>query len=165
MALIVRLPRLLGAYLAASLAAGFALALMLVLWILIEEILPGRESLPPAPRQSLQYLLLVATGLGGITAATHGLVPALIAIVVGEIRAVRSAAFYGFTGIVAAVGTWWMMMLRRGPEPLALALRPEQLLVAAILGVAGLAGGLVYWLIAGRSAGAWRDTEGQPSKR
>jgi choline-glycine betaine transporter len=74
------------------------------------------------------------------------LLPGLAAIVLGELLRVRSALYYiGAGGAAAAV---MPLLYRPGADALA-APNAEW---AAVLATAGFAAGLVYWLVAGRSA-------------
>jgi len=73
-------------------------------------------------------------------------VAALVGILLAEAFTLRSWLYHALVGAVAAlVGRWFLLapQATAGPGPV----RPE-LVVAA-----GLAGGLVYWLIAGRTSG------------
>lgn len=86
--------------------------------------------------------------------ASFTLVPAAIAIIVGEIFRLRSWLYYAAAGALTAGLTLVLQQGRSGiiaPEvPPPAALDSWQLLVFV---AAGLAGGLVYWALAGRSAG------------
>jgi hypothetical protein len=75
------------------------------------------------------------------------LLPALLLIIAGEVARIRSALYYvaGGGAVLASVP-----LLVRWEEPAsALSIAPA---VWQVLATAGFAGGLVYWLIAGRSA-------------
>lgn len=83
--------------------------------------------------------------------------PVTLVSTAGEIVGSRSFAFYGgLTALLTAAIPW---LLRAGPGPGA-ALAAEGRLTA-ILFVTGAVAGLVYWAVAGRSAG--RDAVGNPS--
>jgi hypothetical protein len=80
--------------------------------------------------------------------------PAAIAIIYGELRNKRSALYYALCGVVAS-------MLPGGAGLLLLSVSmtgiiSRTLTVSAFLVAAGSVGGVTYWLLAGRDAGAWR---------
>jgi hypothetical protein len=149
-----RLPRIVGAYLAACAAGGFAITLALVLLALLEPLLQGRwpaASPPPSPA----YLLLLATGLASLLAALYAFVPTAVVIVIGEVRGLRSPAFYSTAGAVSAIAAWGLLLGRIFPPTPSFVLAPGQSLLLFIVSAAGLVGGSIYWRIAGRTAGAW----------
>jgi hypothetical protein len=86
-------------------------------------------------------------GLAMRFASVHTLVPALLVIVVGEVARIRSALYYIIGGGVALAIV--PLLTRIGQPMTALELSPA---VWQVLAVAGFAGGLVYWLLAGRNA-------------
>lgn len=94
--------------------------------------------------------------LWAFTFATGGAVaflafaPAAIVIVLAEGFSWRSVLLYALVG--GAVGVAYGVMLP-GDEPGYLF--PDR--VPEVLAGAGIAAGLVYWLIAGRNAGKWRE--------
>lgn len=142
--MIGRLARIVGGYLAASLAAGSAVALVLMLWPPIVYLLNG--GWPPLPVPPSTATVLLAATLGAsFFAALYAFIPAALVIAVAEARGLRSAAYYGGAGTVAAIAAICIFS------------RTLQLPASALLtlGAAGLVGGLVYWRIAGRSAGTW----------
>jgi hypothetical protein len=87
--------------------------------------------------------------------ATFAFVPAVVAILIAETVALRSVIFYAVAG--GAVGLFCGYMLGF-VEPMPqfqfdMPLRTNFELLAA----AGIAAGFVYWLVAGRNAGLWRE--------
>jgi hypothetical protein len=82
------------------------------------------------------------------TAALAMTLPALLAVALAEIVAIRSWLYYCAAGGLAAWLGWWSMDGARKDNPLF----NEPTLIAA----AGIAGGLAYWLVAGWNAGFWR---------
>lgn len=83
---------------------------------------------------------------GGLMLAGLSILPALLVVVVGEVARVRSWLYYMIGGGLAL-----------GLLPLAaMAGAPDQPMPPAalwqVLATAGFAGGLVYWLLAGRNA-------------
>jgi hypothetical protein len=165
-----RLPRIAGAYLAASIAAGFTLALSALVLPYVGMALEGRTQLDIPPLTSLLFAWLVLGGWVSAFVAVLAFVPAVIVIVVAEVARLRSAALYGIVAAIAAIACWAAVIRENGPLPmpgLALSLAPERALVTGALvlvaGLGGLIGGLVYWRIAGRSAGDWRG--GPPAQK
>jgi hypothetical protein len=80
--------------------------------------------------------------------AYHTFVPALIGVVIAEALALRSWIYHAANGAVAA---WLGFALTRDlREEYRFLTDPGPLLAA------GLVGGLVYWLIAGWTAGFWK---------
>jgi hypothetical protein len=81
-------------------------------------------------------------------AATLLVAPPLFVGVVGEVAGVRSALWYaGGTGAITAAIPWIVRASERVPTA-------GEIHITLALFVAGAAAGLVYWLIAGQSAGA-----------
>jgi hypothetical protein len=90
-----------------------------------------------------QYLAHVLSALS--------LLPAVLLVIVGEVARIRSAVYYVIGGgLAVAAGP---MLTRAAAQAGALALPSlPSASVLQILATAGFAAGLVYWLIAGRSA-------------
>jgi hypothetical protein len=108
--------------------------------------LPARESMP---------LLTIFIFTVSAFAATFAFVPAVVAVLIAETFALRSIVFYAVAG--GAVGLFCGYMLGF-VEPMPqfqfdMPLRTNFELLAA----AGIAAGFVYWLVAGRNAGLWRE--------
>jgi hypothetical protein len=98
--------------------------------------------------------LAVVIGLGGMVISAVALLPVLLAIAFAEAYAWRSVLFYAVLGLVLAL---WAYFGGYDLQDAAFTRDGE------ISAAAGIAGGLVYWLIAGRRAGAWRaDRAPQP---
>jgi hypothetical protein len=72
--------------------------------------------------------------------------PAFVALVSEVIGARRLVWHAGLTGVLTAAVPWLM----RGSAQMA---NPAELHVSVVLGLTGAVAGLVYWMIAGRSAG------------
>lgn len=89
----------------------------------------------------------IATGTGPVVA----LVLSLAGIAFGEIKGIRSLAYYIVGGLIVGLATAWSVDLRPVLEnttdiaPITLA--------KTMATIAGGIGGLVYWFIAGRHAG------------
>jgi hypothetical protein len=83
-----------------------------------------------------------STLLAGLT-----ILPALVVVIIGEVARIRSWLYYMIGGGLA-VGL--LPLLTRAGAPDMFASPPAALW--QVLATAGFAGGLVYWLIAGRTA-------------
>jgi hypothetical protein len=77
-------------------------------------------------------------------------VPAMIGVVVSEALAIRSWMYHAANGGVSA---WLGWALTQDIQEEYRFLTEPNILIAA-----GLVGGLVYWLIAGWTAGFWKPT-------
>ena len=82
--------------------------------------------------------------------AFHMFVPAMIGVVVSEALAIRSWMYHAANGGVSA---WLGWALTQDIQEEYRFLTEPNILIAA-----GLVGGLVYWLIAGWTAGFWKPT-------
>jgi hypothetical protein len=128
----------------ATMAAGLALAIGI-----ISPDWAGADS-DPFERVSFFVFAFFATSFVGAAAT----VPALVLIVFAEAARMRSLLYYGVGGAVVGLAAYFGSDISSRLEnttdvvPVGHALQ----LAAA----AGIIGGLIYWLIAGRRAGAWR---------
>jgi hypothetical protein len=141
MQVIVRFFVTLFAFWLASLAA----AAVLVIGAAAPEF-PARESMP---------LLTIFIFTVSAFVATFAFVPAVVAILIAETFALRSVIFHAVAG--GAIGLFCGYMLGF-IEPMPqfqfdMPLKTNFELLAA----AGIAAGFVYWLVAGRNAGFWRE--------
>jgi len=97
-------------------------------------------------------LALLAAGpavLFALASATFATaLPALLAVAVAEIAAIRSWLYHAAAGGLAAWIGWWIADGGRKAD----AIFNEPALMAAT----GIAGGLGYWLVAGWNAGFWK---------
>jgi hypothetical protein len=132
------------ALIVATMAAGLALAIGI-----ISPDWAGADS-DPFERVSFFVFAFFATSFVGAAAT----VPALVLIVFAEAARMRSLLYYGVGGAVVGLAAYFGSDISSRLEnttdvvPVGHALQ----LAAA----AGIIGGLIYWLIAGRRAGAWR---------
>jgi hypothetical protein len=88
------------------------------------------------------YLLALAA-VNMLPVGYYALIPALVAVAAAEWQGWRSPAFWGGYGVLLGVLAQTLPWLAFGPVL-------QRLLT---YGAAGLAGGIVFWLIAGRLAG------------
>ena len=92
------------------------------------------------------------TGVAAIIIFSVGFLPACLAIALAEGLALRSAVIYGVIGAALALAMAYGLDFAGYPtSPDGDLARNREVFAAA-----GIAGGLVYWLIAGRRAGAWK---------
>jgi len=144
MSLLWRLIVIFFAFLAASFAAG----VVVVVAVMYPEL--SSLDLGPVDRDALA----VMAGFGFVFVSGFALLPALIMALVTEAFAIRSLLFYALGGALFGLGVY-------------LAYTPFDTTAMSFAGVdrrelevmtgAGIVAGLVYWAIAGRRAGAWRD--------
>ena len=143
MALIGRILVILVAFFAASFAAG----MVLVFGLVFPDWGTGRFGFDDGS------FAVVAT-IGFVLVGSFGFVPALMIALVTEALNIRSALAYAAGGaVLGALG--YLGIARFEPDTLTVVdgVRRE----AEIMAGAGIVAGLVYWLIAGRNAGLWRQ--------
>ena len=145
MALIGRIIVIWIALMAALVAAGVTLAISIAgpTWINMDS--------DPVERVSFLFFTIISTGYVFVVAG----LPSLLLVVVGEALKLRSFLYYGAGGAVVGLLSYFLTDISASMEnttDIVPVTYPMQLAAAA-----GIIGGLVYWLIAGRSAGRWRD--------
>jgi hypothetical protein len=151
MSLIGRIFAIFIALLIAFLVAGITLAIGIVApdWAGVDS--------DPFERVTFFVVSFFATSFVGAVA----FVPAIVVIAIAEIARMRSFIYYGIGGALVALVSYYgsdiSLRLENTTDvpPVANALQ----LAAA----AGIIGGLVYWLIAGRNAGVRRETSPPPA--
>jgi len=98
---------------------------------------------------------------GSVLTGAIGLLPLIILIVLAETFRIRSLLINAAAGAVLMVAGYYSSGIAQPsyeesidnpPPPV-----PKQVQIAA---AAGAVGGFVYWFIAGRNAGRWRDKSG-----
>jgi hypothetical protein len=145
MSLLGRIIVILFALIVSTMTAGFVLSIGI-----ISPDWAGADA-DPFERLSFFVFAFFATSFVGATAT----LPALVLIVFSEAARMRSLLYYGVAGALVGLAAYFGSDISARLEnttdvvPVGHALQ----LAAA----AGIFGGLVYWLIAGRRAGAWRD--------
>jgi membrane protease YdiL (CAAX protease family) len=134
--LVWQILRIVCGFIAGVLAAGLFLS-----WGLFQAAGPDQDP--------VAFAAMLGTGF--VTASVLGsmaFIPAAVAIVLAETLAWRGLIYHlGAAGLIA-LGLWTLGVETAGTEP-----RPGTSVALA----AGFLGGLVYWLIAGRSSGRWRS--------
>ena len=144
MALIGRLFVILFGFLAACLVAGM-IVISAVLFPEFSDFASG-----PIDQDSLNIVL----GVGFIFLSGFALLPALIVVLITEAFYIRSVLAYAFGGGIVGLACY-LGLIPFDPDTL----RFEGIVRRhlEIMTGAGIVAGLVYWLIAGRNAGAWRE--------
>ena len=142
MAIIVRLLMVIIAYVLACIAASIVLT--------IGTLAPQWDQIAPQGMPSVALWAVIGVGTAVIGAVA--LLPSFLVIALAEGFAWRSVVLYGALGGVLALAlTYGIDFARYLGGPDRVATHQQQVLAAA-----GIAGGLVYWLFAGRKAGAWK---------
>ncbi len=149
MALIGRLFVILFGFIAASIAAG----IVVVAAVLFPEFSDLGEG-PVDPG-----VLDVMLGFGFIFVSGFALIPAMLVAAVTEAFCVRGALTYAVGGGLIGLACY-LGLVPFDPDTL----RFEGIVRRhlEIMTGAGIIGGLVYWMIAGRNAGAWREPPRPP---
>ena len=144
MALIVRLFVIAFGFLAACLVAGMI--------IVTAVLFPDFSDLGAGPVDQGVFQILIAFGF--IFISGFALLPAAIIALITEAFSIRSVLAYAIGGAVVGAACYLSLVpfdtntlhfdgiVRRHME---------------IMTGAGIVAGLVYWMIAGRNAGAWRE--------
>ena len=144
MSLIGRLFVVLFAFLFACLAAGM---------IVVGAVLyPEFSELGTGPID--QGAINVVLGFGFIFLSGFALLPALIVVLITEAFYVRGVLTYAVGGAIVGCACY-LGLVPFDPETMrfdGIVRRHLEIMTGA-----GIVAGLVYWIIAGRSAGAWRE--------
>jgi len=144
MSLIGRLFVVLFAFLFACLAAGM---------IVVGAVLyPEFSDLGAGPID--QGAINIVLGFGFIFLSGFALLPALIVVLITEAFYIRGALTYAIGGAIVGAACY-LGLVPFDPETMrfdGIVRRHLEIMTGA-----GIVAGLVYWMIAGRSAGAWRE--------
>ncbi len=142
MGVLVRILVVILAYVLACIAASIILT--------IGTLSPEWDDLTAAGLQTAAVWVVVVVGAGAIAAIA--MVPSLLVIALAEGFAWRSILIYGALGAVLALAlSYGLDFAGYVGDPDSVLARERELLAAA-----GIAGGFVYWLFAGRKAGIWK---------
>jgi hypothetical protein len=107
-----------------------------------------------APELASVGSILIVSLIGSAYVFVLSFVPAVIGVAVTESLRLRRARIYGLIGVVTALTCYVLFgFAKQAADPI---------LNATVMAVAGLAAGIVYWWIAGRSAGGWRGVAERP---
>jgi hypothetical protein len=144
MALIGRLFVIFFAFLFACLAAGM---------IVVGAVLyPEFSDLSTGPID--QSAINVVLGFGFIFISGFALLPALIVVLITEAFYIRGVLTYAVGGAIVGAACY-LGLIPFDPETLrfdGIVRRHLEIMTGA-----GIVAGLIYWMIAGRTAGAWRE--------
>jgi hypothetical protein len=144
MALIGRLFVILFGFLAASLVAGM-IVVGAVLFPEFSDLSGGLVD---------QSALNIVMGFGFIFVSGFALLPAMLVVAITEAFYVRRALTYAVGGALVGLACY-LGLVPFDPETLRFeGIVRRQL---EIMTGAGIIAGLVYWMIAGRNAGGWRE--------
>jgi len=142
MAILIRLLMVMLAYMLACVAAAIVLT--------VGTLTPQWDQIAPGgiPAVVLWSVVGVSTAVIGAVA----ILPSFLIIALAEGFAWRSVVLYGALGGVLALA------LTYGIDFAGFARAPDGAVAheREVLAASGIAGGLVYWLFAGRKAGAWK---------
>jgi hypothetical protein len=144
MALIGRLVVILFGFFAACLVAGMI--------VVAAVLFPEFTDLGTGPIDS--SALNVVLGFGFIFISGFALLPALIVVAITEAFYIRSVLAYAVGGGLVGLACY-LGLVPFDPETLrfdGIVRRHLEIMTGA-----GIVAGLVYWLVAGRNAGAWRE--------
>jgi hypothetical protein len=133
------------ALLVASMAAGVALAIGIIApdWSTMDS--------DPVERANFFIISFFATSFFG----TVAMAPAFMLIMLGEFLRIRSFIYYGVAGALVGLASYFGSDISMQLENTTDVPPVEHALELAA--AAGIIGGVVYWLIAGRKAGVWRE--------
>ena len=143
MSLIARLFVILLGFIAASLVAG-AIVVGAVLFPALSDFADG-----PIDPSALNIVL----GFGFIFVSGFALLPAMIVVAITEAFYIRSALAYAVGGGVVGLACYLGLVPF---DPATLRFDGIIRRHLEIMTGAGIVAGMVYWMIAGRNAGAWR---------
>jgi hypothetical protein len=138
MRLVGRIVWVLLAFIIASTAAAMV--------VTIGSLRPG--STDPGAGMVMDEAVSLIVGVSAMWIATMTLIPAALLIAIAEGFRLRSFAFYALAGAAIA----YYCGLGGGFAGEVAFDHTSELLAAS-----GIAAGLIYWLLAGRRAGAWRE--------
>jgi hypothetical protein len=136
----------------AVIIAGYAVAVLAASTFLNVVMLAWFGFTPEGTRMVATGSLVFSIPFVALFVAYFAFIPAVFAIVIGEVTGKRDWLFYALAGAVVAVVTTGFS---RGGNGAAFAEIADLNVALAMIG-SGMCGGIGYWLIAGRSAGSWR---------
>jgi hypothetical protein len=149
MALIGRLFVILFAFLAACFVAG-TIVVTALLFPELSDLDPGVVD---------QGALNIVLGFGFIFISGFALLPAMIVVAITEAFYIRGALTYAVGGALVGAACY-LGLVPFDPDTLhfeGIVRRHLEIMTGA-----GIVAGLVYWMIAGRNAGAWRALRRRP---
>jgi hypothetical protein len=143
MPIIARSFAILAGFLGACVAAD--------LIVVVAALYPDWSDIHLGPMDRVEFGAIAALAFVFVSALAF--VPALVAVVVAETWSFRSILYYAIAGaVVGFVGYAGLVNFDLDRIGATSYFRREMEIMIG----AGIVGGLVYWLIAGRNAGVWR---------
>lgn len=135
-----------------AILAGFIGACVAAdLIVVVAALYPDWSDIHLGPMDRVEFGVIAALAFVFVSALAF--VPALVAVVVAETWSFRSILYYAIAGaVVGFVGYAGLVNFDLDRIGATSYFRREMEIMIG----AGIVGGLVYWLIAGRNAGAWR---------
>jgi len=134
-------------------AACFVAGLIVVVAVLFPEFSDLGEG--PIDQGALDIII----GFGFIFVSGFALIPALLIALITEVFSIRSVLAYAIGGGVVGLACY-LGLVPFDPDTFhfeGIVRRHLEIMTGA-----GIVGGLVYWMIAGRNAGAWRQQSRRP---
>jgi len=113
------------------------------------------QSTDPVARFFSFFLIITLTTAAGAVTPVSVFAPSFIAILIAEMLSLRSLVFYAIAGGLIGAVSYFMTDIgarMQGAGTVAPLMQELQWLT-----VAGIIAGFVYWAIAGRSAGKWKE--------
>jgi hypothetical protein len=151
MALIGRLFVICFGFFAACLVAG-----MIVVFAVLFPELSDLDT-----RSIDQSAINVVLGFGFIFVSGFALLPGLLVVAITEAFYIRSALAYALGGAVVGLACYLGLVPF---DPATLRFDGIVRRHLEVMTGAGIVGGMIYWLIAGRNAGAWRGPRSTPPR-
>jgi hypothetical protein len=145
MTLVTRIIVIFFSFIAASFAGGFV--------IVAAVLFPAWSQLELGPVDN--GVVAIATTVGFVFVSGFAFLPAALAAAIAEMVPIRSSLFYALAG--AAIGVVAYATLG-GFDVAALSIDGYTRRETEVAVAAGIVAGLVYWLLAGRNAGRWRES-------
>lgn len=133
---------------------GYAIA-VLVASAFIHLLVLGSQGAVPEEIPSVGKSLIVSIPLTALFVAYFAFFPSLAAVLLAELLDRRGWLLHALGGIMVAVVALGLFWLAAEPTLDDLASLGASRFAAFVMG-GGIAGGLAYWAVAGRSAGNWR---------
>ncbi len=135
-------------------AACISASLVLTLGTLAPEWSDIGQTVPPDIQSVAVWS---ATAVGAAVIFGIAMLPTLLVIAIAEGLALRSPIVYGVIGAALALAAaYGLNSFGFGFTGKAGAVGPDFAREREVIAAAGIAGGMVYWLFAGRKAGSWK---------
>lgn len=142
---------------------GYGCAILAASLFLHALILPGVDLSTPEAEWFFYGNLIVSVPFLALTLGYLGFFPAALAIGIGELAGLRGWLYYALAG--GAISVIVIAALQTGIVSEEIGVSPAPSGQPAFPGTtvavtaASMLAGIVYWLVAGRNAGRWREAE------